>query len=135
MNNTAHQERPVMLVDDEARVLAAFSTELRLGGIANVLTCQDPREVLPMLAKEEPEVLLLDLCMPHINGRVLLSRVVETYPQIPVIIVTAVSDTRVAVECIKEGAYDFLTKPLDQGLLVSSVRRAIAHRRGDKAET
>lgn len=128
MNNTAHQERPVMLVDDEARVLVAFSTELRLGGIAKVVTCQDPRQVLPMLAQQEPEVLLLDLCMPHINGRVLLNQVVGIYPQIPVIIVTAVSDTRVAVECIKEGAYDYLTKPLDQGLLVSSVRRAMSHR-------
>ena len=117
-----------MLVDDEARVLAAFSTELRLGGIANVVTCQDPRQVLPMLAQQEAEVLLLDLCMPHINGRILLNQVVDTYPQIPVIIVTALSDTRVAVECIKEGAYDFLTKPLDQGLLVSSVKRTIAYR-------
>ena len=128
MNKPANHDRPVMLVDDEARVLAAFSTELRLGGIANVVTCQDPRQVLPMLAQQEAEVLLLDLSMPHINGRILLNQVVGTYPQIPVIIVTAVSDTRVAVECIKDGAYDFLTKPLDQGLLASSVRRAMAHR-------
>ena len=46
-----YPERPVMVVDDEAQVLIAFSTELRLGGITNVVTCEDPRKVLTMLRR------------------------------------------------------------------------------------
>ena len=92
-----YPERPVMVVDDEAQVLIAFSTELRLGGITNVVTCEDPRKVLPMLAQQEPEVLLLDLFMPHISGQELLAQVVNHYPEIPVIIVTAASEISTAV--------------------------------------
>ena len=120
--------RPVMLVDDEPQVLIAFSTELRLGGITNVVTCQDPRQVLPLLEEHDPEVLLLDLIMPHMHGKDLLPEVLGIRPQLPVIIVTAVSDIGTAVECIKSGAYDYLPKPMEDGRLVTSVRRAIAHR-------
>ncbi len=120
--------RPVMLVDDEPQVLMAFSTELRLGGITNVVTCQDPREALSLLEEHDPEVLLLDLIMPHVHGKDLLPEVLGVSPQLPVIIVTAVSDISTAVECIKSGAYDYLPKPMEDGRLVTSVRRAIAHR-------
>ena len=123
-----YPERPVMVVDDEAQVLIAFSTELRLGGITNVVTCEDPRKVLPMLAQQEPEVLLLDLFMPHISGQELLAQVVNHYPEIPVIIVTAASEISTAVECIKKGAYDYLAKPMEEGRLVTTVIRAISHR-------
>jgi len=128
MSKIDYPERPVMVVDDEPQVLIAFSTELRFGGITNVVTCEDPRKVMPMLAQQETEVLLLDLFMPHINGQELLAQVVGNYPEIPVIIVTAVSEISTAVECIKKGAYDYLAKPMEAGRLVTTVIRAISHR-------
>ena len=128
MKKTDYPLRPVTVVDDEAQVLIAFSTELRFGGINNVVTCQDPREVLPMLAQQEAEVLLLDLSMPHMDGRELLAEVVDKHPEIPVIIVTALNDYQTAEECIKKGAYDYLTKPLEEGMLVTRVKQAIVHR-------
>jgi len=128
MKKTDYPQRPVTLVDDEAQVLIAFSTELRFGGINNVVTCQDPREVLPMLAQQEAEVLLLDLSMPHKDGRELLAEVVDKHPEVPVIIVTALNDYQTAEECKKRGAYDYLAKPLEEGMLVTRVKRAIVHR-------
>ncbi|MBN1670196.1 MAG: sigma-54-dependent Fis family transcriptional regulator [Kiritimatiellae bacterium] len=128
MPDVAEPARPVFVVDDEPEVLTAFSTELRLGGISNVATCSDPREVLPKLAATGAEAVLLDLMMPHVRGQDLLAQIVGAYPEIPVIVVTAAAEVGTAVECMKAGAYDYLTKPLEEGRLVTCVRHALAHR-------
>jgi len=120
-----YPEFPVLLVDDEEQVLSSASKVLRSTGINNLLLCQDPREVMPLLAETEVEVILLDISMPHLSGDHLLAEIRETFPHIPVIIVTASDDIEIAVRCMKVGAFDYMVKAVEPSRLISGLRRAI----------
>ena len=72
MSSKPHPSNPILIVDDEAAILLAIDTALQMAGLSNTLTCQDSRRVMDLLARQPVEVLLLDLTMPHIDGRELL---------------------------------------------------------------
>jgi DNA-binding NtrC family response regulator len=116
---------PVLVVDDDPQVLHSTSIVLRTSGVAHVLTVEDSRAVLPLLAEQDIGVLVLDLTMPHISGHVLLEQVASDYPDIPVILMTATNDLETAVQCMQIGALDYLVKPVEENRLVSSVKRAL----------
>ena len=118
-------EFPVLLIDDEEQVLSSASKVLRSAGINNLLLCHDSREVISLLADKEVEVILLDISMPHISGDVLLMEIRETFPQIPVIIVTASDDIEIAVRCMKAGAFDYMIKAVEPSRLIGGIKRAI----------
>ena len=116
---------PVLLVDDEAQMLAAEEITLAAEGITHVVQCPDSRAVPGLLAAREFSVVLLDITMPHLSGSDLLPRIVEEHPGVPVIMLTGVNEVDTAVRCMKDGAFDYLVKPVDETRLVSAVRRAI----------
>ena len=116
---------PVLVVDDEPPLLHSVSLLLRTAGIAHVLTLEDSRAVLPLLAEQEVGVLLLDLTMPHLSGQEILERVAADYPDVSVVVMTATDDLETAVHCMQAGAIDYLVKPVEDNRLVSSVRRAL----------
>lgn len=118
----------ILIVDDEEVVLNGVRRTLRANGFDEVLMCADSRNVEPLLQGEPIALILLDLMMPHIGGRELLERIASSHPEIPVIVVTAEQDVRVAVDCMKVGAYDYLLKPVGADELMSTVRRALEHR-------
>lgn len=116
---------PVLAVDDEASALQVCEVTLRSGGIRNLVKCQDSREVMSLLAKNDYSVILLDLVMPYLSGEELLPRIAEAYPHIPVIVVTGMNDVTKAVECVKNGAFDYMVKPVEPCRMLSGVQRAI----------
>jgi two-component system, NtrC family, nitrogen regulation response regulator GlnG len=116
---------PVLLVDDDPQVLHSVSLVLRTSGVAQVITVEDSRAVMPLLAEQEVGVLVLDLTMPHLSGQALLEQVAGDYPDIPVILMTATNDLETAVQCMQTGASDYLVKPVEENRLVSSVKRAL----------
>jgi two-component system, NtrC family, nitrogen regulation response regulator GlnG len=116
---------PVLLVDDDPQVLHSASIVLRTSGVAPIMTVEDSRAVMPLLAEQEVEVLVLDLTMPHIAGHALLEQVAGNYPDIPIILLTATNDLETAVQCMQTGASDYLVKPVEESRLVSSVKRAL----------
>jgi two-component system nitrogen regulation response regulator GlnG len=116
---------PVLLVDDDPQVLHNASIILRTSGVAHVITVEDSRAVMPLLAEREVGVLVLDLTMPHIAGHTLLEQVAGDYPDIPVILMTATNDLQTAVQCMQTGASDYLVKPVEEGRLVSAVKRVL----------
>jgi DNA-binding NtrC family response regulator len=128
MTKSIYPALPVMIVDDEAHVLSGFAMLLRLSGINHIVTCEDAREVMSRLSGQETEAILLDLRMPHVHGEDLLSSIVGKHPEIPVIMVTGIDEVETAVRCMKTGAFDYLTKPVEEARLVTSVRRAVAFR-------
>jgi DNA-binding NtrC family response regulator len=128
MERKRYPARPILSVDDEAGVLMSLKVTLRQAGMNNVDTCQDSRQVLAMLSRQAPEVILLDLYMPHIPGEELLTRITREHPGIPVIVITGASDVETAVRCMKSGAFDYLTKPVETGPLIAAVNRAIEMR-------
>ncbi|MDT8334316.1 MAG: sigma-54 dependent transcriptional regulator [Desulfurivibrionaceae bacterium] len=117
--------RPILLIDDEEGWLNSFSLKLRAAGINNILTCTDSRKTMEIMAGEPVGVLVLDLTMPHLSGEELLPRVVENYPDVPVIIITGLDLVETAVNCMKLGAYDFFTKVSEEERLINGIRRAI----------
>src|SRR5262245_11404592 len=116
---------PVLLVDDDPQVLHSASIVLRTSGVTHVITVNDSRAVMPLLAEQEVGVLVLDLTMPHISGQTLLEQVAGDYPDLPVILMTATNDLETAVQCMQAGASDYLVKPVEESRLVSSVKRAM----------
>ncbi|RLB34210.1 MAG: sigma-54-dependent Fis family transcriptional regulator, partial [Deltaproteobacteria bacterium] len=116
---------PILIVDDEEEILRSFSIALRTGGITNILTCQDSRDVPYLLMEKDPAVILLDLGMPHMSGQELLQQIVEDFPHVPVIVITGNTEVEVAVECMKARAFDYMVKPVEKSRLISGVKRAI----------
>ena len=116
---------PVVLVDDEATVLLSSKMILASAGINKVKTIEDSRELMPALAREGASVVVLDLFMPYLSGTQLLPEIVHEYPDLPVIVMTASQEVETAVACMKEGAFDYLVKPVEESRFVSSVRRAL----------
>ena len=119
---------PILLVDDEAETLNSYTLVLRSGGIDKTLRCPDSREVLPLLARQQIDVILLDLTMPFVSGEDLLSVITVDFPEIPVIVVTGNNDIETAVKCMKSKAFDYMVKPVEKSRLISGVKRAIEFR-------
>jgi DNA-binding NtrC family response regulator len=128
MNKSKYPFWPILIVDDEPHTLASFDIALRTVGINNTIRCQDSREVLALLNKKEVGVLLLDLMMPYVSGQEILSSVKQDFPDIPVIIVSGVNEMDTAIQCMHDGAFDFVSKPVDTERLLPSVKRAIEMR-------
>jgi two-component system, NtrC family, nitrogen regulation response regulator GlnG len=129
MMKMTNPELPVLLVDDEESILSGEVKALRASGINNLLKLSDPREVMPLLEKNEVEAVLLDIRMPHIPGDELLLKIREKFPEIPVIIITASDEIELAVKCIKAGAFDYMVKAVEPGRLISGINKAIQFRR------
>jgi DNA-binding NtrC family response regulator len=125
---TRQPQAPVLIVDDEEQALVAADLTLRSEGITNIVTCRDSRLVAGKLAEGEWSAVLLDLSMPHRTGLELLPRIVQEHPEVPVIVVTANAELDTAVQCMREGAFDYLLKPVEDARLVSAVRHALEMR-------
>ena len=125
MKERSFASLPVFLVDDEESVLRASAAVLQSAGVTNVRLVNDSRELLPALEREPASAVLLDLCMPYVTGNKLLPDIVHLYPEIPVIVMTAALDIETAVRSMKEGAFDYLVKPVEESRLVASVRHAL----------
>ena len=119
---------PILLVDDEPQILKFAKLTLQGSGIQDVLTLEDSRQVMPLLATQDVAAIVLDLYMPLASGIELLPEITSNYPHIPVIVMTAADEAEVAVDCMKNGAFDYLVKPVEAGRLVSSIQKALERR-------
>ncbi|MRR37629.1 sigma-54-dependent Fis family transcriptional regulator, partial [bacterium] len=127
MKQAGKFQKPVLLVDDEEHILNASRLLLQSNGFSEILTRCDSREVLPLLEEQHVSVIVLDLHMPHLSGVELLPKLVNYFPHIPVILVTANDEVDTIVECMKTGAFDYIVKPVEAPRLVASVRKAMDH--------
>jgi two-component system response regulator AtoC len=116
-------EEVVLVVDDEINLRKVLGTLLRRSGYS-VRTASDGLEALDVLSREAISVIVTDLKMPRMNGLELLSKVHHDRPDIPVIMVTAFGTVDRAVEAIKAGAFDFITKPFDRTELKQVIDKA-----------
>jgi len=128
-NDMQQPEFPILIVDDIHTNLVFLEGLLKKEGIDRIIPCRDSREVMGILENRPVEIILLDLRMPHLDGRELLEKIRDAYETLPVIIITDVSDVTTAVQCIRMGAFDYITKPVDRDLFRSTVAKALSHRR------
>ncbi|MFT3699457.1 MAG: sigma-54 dependent transcriptional regulator [Kofleriaceae bacterium] len=116
----------VLLVDDEPGVLFTL-TELLLERGHKVITAKNGVEALTKL--EDAEAVLTDLSMPKMDGLELMAQIAARDPSLPVILLTAHGSEKVAVAAMKQGAYDYLTKPFDIDEVALVIERALEARR------
>jgi len=119
----------ILVVDDEETIREIVSS--MLGG-AHFQTRQAANgvEALALLESgEEFDLVLSDLMMPEMDGTALLEKAKERYPDMPIIMVTAVHDIQAALMALRNGAYDYLLKPFERDQLLATVRRALEKRR------
>lgn len=118
----------VLFVDDEALLREAAGQSLMLADIAADLFDQ-PETALAQIGRQFDGVLVTDIRMPGMDGLTLMARALEIDPELPVILVTGHGDVTLAVQAMRDGAYDFLEKPYAPARLVETVRRALDKRR------
>jgi DNA-binding NtrC family response regulator len=114
----------VLAVDDQADMRWILTRLLREQGF-EIVTAEDGEQAVERVKQEAPQVVLMDLRMPRRGGMKALEQIKEIAPEIPVIVITAYGDVPSAVQAMKLGAYDFLTKPFDNEELLYTVKRAV----------
>jgi len=129
MENTTMKERyTILVVDDEKVIRDGCSLILKPEGY-RVATAENGQQALDILSQEPVHVVLCDLKMPVMGALEVLEKMGFQYPEIPVIIITGHGTVDDAVECMKKGAYDFVTKPFRLEHLTLCVRRALEKQR------
>lgn len=114
----------ILIVDDEPGVLPAFEELLAAGGHEVITACR-AETALQRLAAEPFELVILDICMPGMNGLDALKQIKQRQPKLPVIIMTGHGTMETAVEATKRGAFDYQLKPLEPAELLRSIDRAL----------
>ncbi|HLT31920.1 MAG TPA: sigma-54 dependent transcriptional regulator [Myxococcaceae bacterium] len=117
----------VLVVDDEANLRKVLSTLLRRDGY-DVTVAEDGADGLAAFQTAGADVVVTDLVMPRMGGMELLKAVHAKDPGIPIVVITAHGTVDSAVEAIKAGAFDFITKPFDQTELSHVIAKAAATR-------
>jgi PAS domain S-box-containing protein len=113
----------ILLIDDDTRVLDTFARTLRLAGYT-VITAGNGEKGLKLYRQERPDIVLLDLWMPDVDGLAALHAMREQDPEANVILITGHGDKEAVIDALRAGASDFLPKPIDRVALESALRRA-----------
>jgi DNA-binding NtrC family response regulator len=117
----------ILVADDEKNIREGLREALMLDGY-EVATAADGREALDIATRGEIDLLITDLKMPRLSGEELLKSITTQFPAVPVIILTGHGTIESAVQAMHDGAYDFLTKPVNLDRLSLLVKRALANR-------
>ncbi|MDR2161543.1 MAG: sigma-54 dependent transcriptional regulator [Desulfovibrio sp.] len=117
------EQSRLLLIDDEKNYLLVLEALLRDSGYS-VTALHDPETALAFLDESEVDVIITDMKMPKLSGREVLKHVRRDYPHIPVLVMTAFGSIESAVDLMKLGAYDYITKPFANDELVLSVQNA-----------
>src|ERR1051325_5571962 len=114
----------VLLVDDDVAVRTVLAALLEQAGITSEQAASG-EEALTKLSSGRVDVMITDLRMPGLDGMELLARVVQGFPEVPVIVLTAHGSVSVAVEAMRRGATDFVEKPFDRDDVLEVVQTAL----------
>lgn len=118
----------ILIVDDEPAILTALSKILEDEGY-HIATAKSGQEALKALANDPPDLMMLDIWMPELDGIETLKRSREQVPQVQVLMMSGHGNIETAVKAIKLGAYDFIEKPLSLENVMLRVRHALDQRR------
>lgn len=118
----------IWVIDDDRSIRWVLEKAINSSGM-DVTLFEDGNQIMSLLEKEQPDVILSDIRMPGIDGIKLLEDINSNYPDIPVIIMTAHSDLDSALQAYQGGAFEYLPKPFDVDDAVEQVQRALQHRK------
>jgi len=113
---------PILIVEDDQDLREALSDTLKLAGY-HVISAQDGEAALVLMAQQAVGLVVSDVMMQPMDGHTLLKRIKAVYPHVPVLLMTAYGMIEKAVEAMRDGACDYLTKPFDANKLLAQVAR------------
>lgn len=117
----------ILVVDDEKNIRTGLARSLEMDGYSVVLA-SDGREGWDIICSQDIDLVISDLRMPNMSGEELLKKITSAYPTIPVIILTGHGTIETAVGAMRDGAFDFITKPVNLDRLEMLVKRAVESR-------
>lgn len=117
-------KKRILIVDDEKNIRFGLSTALQQEGY-ETLVAENGKEGLHMVHTQSVDLVLTDIRMPEMGGIELLKKISSAYPRIPVIVLTGHGTIETAVTCMHNGAYDFITKPINLERMALLVERAL----------
>lgn len=117
--------RKILVIDDDQAVLNFLRIFLLQSGKFNVQTLQDSRKAFEILEKEDIDILLLDMDMPHVSGLDILKHIRENNISIVTIVLTGVEDIDLAINAMKLGSSDYMLKPIDEKKLMNLLDTAV----------
>src|SRR4051812_20937298 len=121
------EKKQVLIVDDEPNLRKILAAQLSRDGY-DVLTAEDGAEGLSILRDHHIDLVVTDLKMPKVDGMELLREALREDPELPVVMITAHGTVDTAVEALKTGAFDYLTKPFDKDEVRQIVAKALKTR-------
>ena len=117
----------ILIVDDDEDICRMLATLIEREGFKAIMA-NDGEPALESIRSASPDLMLLDMRMPNMDGSEVLAHAKELDPDLPVVIITAFGEIHGAVEAIKAGAYDYLTKPFEHDDVIRVVHRALSER-------
>src|SRR5687767_14975552 len=114
----------ILIIDDDRDMCLLLKRFLTRHGF-EVLEAYNGKKALEILDETEPSLVMCDFRLEDMEGNVLLGKIKEKYPHVPVIIITGYSDIKIAVEVMKMGAYDYITKPLFPDEILVTIKKAL----------
>src|SRR5688500_1251158 len=114
----------ILISDDDRDMCLLLKRFLTRHGF-EVLEAYSGKKALELLETVQPDLVMCDFRLEDMEGNVLLGKIKEIYPQVPVIIITGYSDIKIAVEVMKMGAYDYITKPLFPDEILVTIKKAL----------
>ena len=131
-NTTEHNDAHLLVIDDEKNYLLVLEALLTDAGYA-VTALNDPEAALAFMDESEVDIVITDMKMPKLSGKDVLQHIKADYPSTPVLVMTAFGSIESAVDLMKMGAFDYITKPFSNDELLLSVHNAVelskVHRR------
>ncbi|MGH7923286.1 MAG: sigma-54-dependent transcriptional regulator, partial [Candidatus Binatus sp.] len=121
------EQATILVVDDDHDMVGALCDILRQAGY-RPLSAHSGHEALAIVGREAPDVMISDLRMAGMSGHGLQAELKRTAPDLPVVIITAFGSIQTAVESMKLGAFDYITKPFSNSELLLIVSRALENR-------
>jgi len=116
----------ILIVDDEARILLLLQSLLKANGY-EAYTAKDGMQALDILKRETLDLVISDLRMSPMDGMTLFREIKALSPAMPIILLTAYASVETAIEAMKNGAFDYLTKPFKVDEMLATIRRAEEH--------
>lgn len=118
----------ILIIDDDPEIIWILTEALQEEGY-NILTANGGREGLQIVKRENPELVLLDIKMPDMNGLEVLSRIKTQSKNTSVIILSAHGEAKMVVKAMQAGATDFVIKPFDKDELIITINKVLEHRK------
>ena len=118
----------ILIVDDEASIRDALTQWFKLDGF-NVSSAEDANAALLKLQQGPWDIVMLDIKMPGIDGRELQRRIKKIDKNIITIMITAFASVETSIQALKEGAFDYIVKPVDPDEMTHLIRNAVEQRR------